>query len=761
MIHSKSSSSGSEIPLKFLKVHALLQNSLARLTISQTFINATLSPLECEYHLPTYSQGVVTDLKIRLPDGSFLSSEIIEKEKALEKYQDTISQGHSAALAIQQNNSEFIITLGNLLPNDSIEVLINCVYPLQSEKDFWEFQFISGFIPLGIKKYNLEFIIEVKSDCEIMDYSSTWVVIINKSDDGKRLIANIDESQFNPDTNLVFKYSTASIIIPKCLIQQRGSKYAAMLSFIPYCDKTTDIFDLESTAEFIFVLDRSGSMDGTRIELAKNAALLFLKSLPSVSKFNIVSFGSEYSFMFPQSVYSNSQNISNAISLLSSFSADMGGTEIYNPLQEVFSIPIDKAYPRFIFLLTDGDVSNIESVINLIKKNSRMNRVNCFGIEDANKRLIEGGAEAGKGLAYFIKDAKEIGKNVINALEQCMVPCISDWEVIWTGDLVPKPKDFGVVKYGEKFEIFSLIENISENLPVLKVYDTNKGGYKEFHIEKFEEIDGDEIFKLWAKNKIEELEVEVNKDKVIEISKEFKVISKETAFICVKTNSDGSQGDIVTVKIEKNIVKDIGPDMDDPSSSNSVRAVARCCYVRGGVSESESESEEKEEEEEEECENDDLEIDEQFFEPPKPDILTNCYEKQSIQPIPTKEEVMIEFGKMRKIYAEENILLKCTITQKKKCNFIDIVSLVDSEGFWEWSDLLSVLNLSYEKSKEIFSVHPDNRISATILAITYLNKHFANEKNEWILIERKTLRWLKKLSIETDALCERVRNYLD
>ena len=45
---------------------------------------------------------------------------------------------------------------------------------------------------------------------------------------------------------------------------------------------------------FIFIVDRSGSMSGARMETCKEALKLFLRSLPVGSKFAIISFGSNY-----------------------------------------------------------------------------------------------------------------------------------------------------------------------------------------------------------------------------------------------------------------------------------------------------------------------------------------------------------------------------------------------------------------------------------------------------------------------------------
>ena len=54
---------------------------------------------------------------------------------------------------------------------------------------------------------------------------------------------------------------------------------------------------LGSNYVFMFIVDRSYSMSGVRMETCKAALKLFLRSLPVGSKFAIISFGSNYKFM--------------------------------------------------------------------------------------------------------------------------------------------------------------------------------------------------------------------------------------------------------------------------------------------------------------------------------------------------------------------------------------------------------------------------------------------------------------------------------
>lgn len=117
--------------------------------------------------------------------------------------------------------------------------------------------------------------------------------------------------------------------------------------------------------EYIFLIDRSGSMYDT-IKLAREALKLFLQSLTLGSTFQIVSYGSNFEFLFKgkRSVEYNEKTFQSAFDSVSEFEADFGGTEILNPLEAIFKLPKPKKdQETHILLLTDGAVHNTPEIV--------------------------------------------------------------------------------------------------------------------------------------------------------------------------------------------------------------------------------------------------------------------------------------------------------------------------------------------------------------------------------------------------------------
>ena len=218
---------------------------------------------------------------------------------------------------------------------------------------------------------------------------------------------------------------------PMAIVERavEGSKTKEMKSKAVMLNIYPKFTSIEVACEFIFVIDHSGSMRGAYIKSASETLVLFLKSIPEGCYFNIVSFGSRYESFFPSSQPYNQETMEKAMRFAESMQADFGGTELLAPLQSIFrQKPQSSGLLRQVFILTDGSVSNTDSVISEVRKNAHSTRYvvsvcsndmmitdRCFtfGIgSGASTALVRGIARAGNGSAEFIADNEQMQSKV-------------------------------------------------------------------------------------------------------------------------------------------------------------------------------------------------------------------------------------------------------------------------------------------------------------------------------------------------------------
>ncbi|MBI5609076.1 MAG: VWA domain-containing protein [Deltaproteobacteria bacterium] len=162
--------------------------------------------------------------------------------------------------------------------------------------------------------------------------------------------------------------------------------------------------DVESKVELpsialMLAVDRSGSMAGPKIELAKAAALATAKALAPDDLIGVVAFDSESRLAVRLQRAGNSYRIESDIGKLTA----SGGTHIYPALDMAYQqLSSAQAKIKHVLLMTDGQAprAGIDALVRQMRRgNITVSAVGVGG--DVDRNLLESIADRGGGRAYF------------------------------------------------------------------------------------------------------------------------------------------------------------------------------------------------------------------------------------------------------------------------------------------------------------------------------------------------------------------------
>ncbi|KAF7122775.1 hypothetical protein CNMCM5793_000885 [Aspergillus hiratsukae] len=205
--------------------------------------------------------------------------------------------------------------------------------------------------------------------------------------------------------------------------------------------------------EIIFMADRSGSMS-SKIPSLINVMNIFLRSLPEACSFNIFSFGSFVTWLWPSSKRYSQETLDVASKHVNSFRANYGGTEIYISLYQVLEkYNKQNDVPTSLILLTDGEVWDEHNVIQLVRNTVEDNsniRFFSLGIGDrVSHRLVEGIGQQGGGYAEVVPESSmgSWQERAIQMLKAALTPSRLQCNVDLGKDLAMKTSEREIAGY--------------------------------------------------------------------------------------------------------------------------------------------------------------------------------------------------------------------------------------------------------------------------------------------------------------------------
>jgi len=160
----------------------------------------------------------------------------------------------------------------------------------------------------------------------------------------------------------------------------------------------------------LFIIDRSDSMKGAKIESLKQKLKQLVEYSPYCDDYSFLSFGSSFELhKIETRRYANRNDIYEWIDTIK---ADMGGSDLLKALKYLFDNEQDYSYPTII--LTDGDISHPDQVIKYLKSISAIVAIGDETSDDIIKYL----ARADGGQIDFVLANEGLERKIFNLLQE-------------------------------------------------------------------------------------------------------------------------------------------------------------------------------------------------------------------------------------------------------------------------------------------------------------------------------------------------------
>lgn len=587
-----------QLPLQRVDLRARVVDRFAVGTMTETFRNTFDEHLEATYVFPLPGGGVVHDFEMHVA-GRVVRGVVEERAEARRQYAQAMLEGKRAAILEKERDDVFTVQVGNIPANEEVKIVISWSERLpyfdngttelrlplvvapryipgtptdrgavgtgtEADTDLVPDasritppRLADGFDP----KTGLSIEVEL-NDGNLADLGCSQHATRLKLDGGKVTVSLAREDErLNRDFILRWRVATDKIET-RLWVTHVGEQAYGALSIVP--PKREGFLGMPR--DVVFVLDRSGSMEGSKMVSASRACAMLMVTLGPRDRYAVQIFDDHVDWLDPSSgkatpacarpfAMADEAGIEKGEKFLRTVTA-RGGTEIDHALGEALRAidGRDEGAGRspIIVLLTDGQIGDEGRVLKRIQREVGDNRVFTVGIDTAvNEGFLKRLATLAGGTSTFVTPGDHLEDALRSVGREIGAPLVTDVKV--TGDCIVAdgtvPAHIPDLFAGRASVAYLQLKSVGE----VRVWGRHADGNPLEIAVTPEVVEMPAISQLWARGRVLELEDRYRvepahqaelKSQIIAISKAHRILTRFTAFVTVDdevVNADGKR----------------------------------------------------------------------------------------------------------------------------------------------------------------------------------------------------------------------------
>ncbi len=578
-----------ELEIRSHKVNVIIEDGFATTTVEQVFHNPHQQDLEALYSFPVPDHAAVGEFVFWV-DGKPVIGEVIEKRQAREIYQKEKQAGRQAAVTEQNDYKTFEISVTPVKAGQDVRIKLvyiqttqldsgigRYVYPLEEggvdeeQLAFWNnnatvtdmfsfnLQIKSSWPVKGVR-------IPQQSSAQISQQNERlWEVYINNitgtaATEGTPAEGNRDAKLEQAVNTMPHAGKLDKDIVVYWRLADNLSGAVEMITYKPeihgrgtFMMTLTPGIDLKPVTEgkdWVFILDISGSMQGKYQTLAEGVKQALKKMAPK-DRIRVILFNNQARELTAGYTTASRENISQIIQKVAAIQPN-GGTNVYDGLNMAIK-KLDSDRTSAIILVTDG-VANVgiteqKKFIELIKTKDIRLFTFIMG-NSANRPFLENLTEASNGFAINVSNSDDIVGRIMLAGSKVNFEALHDINIkisgVKTADI--QPEQPGSLYRGEQLVLIGHYWTDQDRQAQISFNTRISGEDKQYHTQFLfpaQTTEHPEIERLWAYHTINTLQSQIdnygedadykdNKQAIIDIAREFSLVTNYTSMIVLK-----------------------------------------------------------------------------------------------------------------------------------------------------------------------------------------------------------------------------------